>query len=286
LARLASTIDAPRRPLPQRDATPDVPPENIVNRRDTLKQIAAAAAAISLPAMAQEKTIVLGQSAALSGPAAQLGLQLRAGAKLHFDALNAAGGINGHRIELFSLDDAYEPDRCKKNTEQLIGDKVFALFGYVGTPTSLAALPLVNEAKIPFFAPFTGAEALRDPFSRYVFHLRASYFQETALIVNQLVSLGLRKIAVFYQDDAYGKAGLEGVRRALKAHSLEPVAMGTVVRNSVEVAQAVKNIVPTRPDAVVQISAYKSCAHPPGAPGRLWRHLLQRVLRRHPGPGG
>jgi branched-chain amino acid transport system substrate-binding protein len=242
-----------------RDA-PQMYRRTIVNRRETLKHLAAATTALALPAMAQDKTIVLGQSAALTGPAAQLGLQLRAGARLYFDALNAGGGVNGHRIELVSLDDAYEPDRCKANTERLIADKVFALFGYVGTPTSLAALPLVNEAKIPFFAPFTGAEALRDPFSHYVFHLRASYYQETALIVNQLVSLGLRKIAVFYQDDAYGKAGLEGVRRALKAHSLEPVATGTVVRNSVEVAQAVKNIVPTRPDAVVQISAYKSCA--------------------------
>jgi ABC-type branched-subunit amino acid transport system substrate-binding protein len=185
---------------------------------------------------------------------------MRAGATLHFNAVNAAGGVNGQRIELVTLDDGYEPDRCKSNTDRLIADKVFALFGYVGTPTSLAALPLVTEAKMPFFAPFTGAEALRDPFNRYVFHVRASYFQETALIVNQLVSLGLRKIAVFHQDDAYGKAGLEGVRRALKAHSLEPLATGTVVRNSVEVAQAVKDIVPRKPDAVVQISAYKSCA--------------------------
>jgi branched-chain amino acid transport system substrate-binding protein len=231
-----------------------------VNRRESLKQLAAASAALALPAMAQDKTIVLGQSAALTGPAAQLGIQMRAGASLYFDALNAAGGVNGHRIELVTLDDGYEPERCKSNTERLIQDKAFALFGYVGTPTSLAALPLVNEAKIPFFAPFTGAEALRDPFSRYVFHLRASYFQETALIVNQLISLGLRKIAVFHQDDSYGKAGLEGVRRALKAHSLEPVATGTVVRNSVDVALAVKQIVPRRPDAVVQISAYKSCA--------------------------
>jgi branched-chain amino acid transport system substrate-binding protein len=233
---------------------------HIVNRRQSLKQLAAAAAILARPAMAQEKTIVLGQSAALSGPAAQLGIQMRAGASLYFDALNASGGANGHRIELVTLDDGYEPDRCKSNTDRLIKEKVFALFGYVGTPTSLAALPLINEAKIPFFAPFTGAEALRDPFNRYVFHLRASYFQETALIVNQLVSLNLRKIAVFHQDDAYGKAGLEGVRRALKAHGLEPVATGTVVRNSVDVEQAVKGIVPTGPDAVVQISAYKSCA--------------------------
>ena len=258
--REAGTIDAPGGGHAQGDAATHAP-QTIVNRRQTLQQIAAAATAALAPrAFAEEKTLVLGQSAALTGPAAQLGIQMRAGATLHFNAVNAAGGVNGHRIELVTLDDGYEPDRCKSNTDRLIADKVFALFGYVGTPTSLAALPLVTEAKIPFFAPFTGAEALRDPFNRYVFHLRASYFQETALIVNQLVSLGLRKIAVFHQDDAYGKAGLEGVRRALKAHSLTPLATGTVVRNSVEVAQAVKDIVPLRPDAVVQISAYKSCA--------------------------
>jgi ABC-type branched-subunit amino acid transport system substrate-binding protein len=176
------------------------------------------------------------------------------------DALNASGGINGHRIDLVTLDDGYEPERCKANTEKLIRDGVFALFNYVGTPTCLAALPLVQDAKVPFFAPFTGAESLRDPFNRYVFHLRASYFQETAVIVNQLTALGLKKIAVFYQDDAYGRSGLEGVRRALAVRKLEPAGLGTVVRNSVDVQQAVRDIVAQRPDAVVQISAYKSCA--------------------------
>ncbi|MEP7057672.1 MAG: ABC transporter substrate-binding protein [Caldimonas sp.] len=215
---------------------------------------------LALPARAQAHRIVLGQSAAFTGPAAQLGIQMNKGARICFDALNASGGVNGVQIELKTLDDGYEPDRCKANTEKLIKDDAFALFGYVGTPTSLAALPLVNDAKIPFFGPFTGAEALRDPFSRYVFHVRASYYDETALIVKQLTTLGLKKIAVFYQDDAYGKAGLEGVRRALKPLALEPVALGTVQRNTVDVAQAVKAIVAKGPDAVVQISAYKSCA--------------------------
>jgi len=113
---------------------------------------------------------------------------------------------------------------------------------------------------VPFIGPFTGAEALREPFNKSVFHVRASYYDETALIVKQLTQLGLKKIAVFYQDDAYGAAGLEGVRRALKARNLEPVALGKVARNTVEVTQAVKDIVPQQPDAVVQISAYKSCA--------------------------
>jgi len=232
----------------------------MMNRRDAIRRFASVSAAVALPAWAQPARIVLGQSAAFSGPAAQLGLQMNRGARIYFDALNAGGGVNGHLVELKTLDDGYEPERCKANTEKLIRDDVFALFGYVGTPTCLAALPLVNEAKIPFFGPFTGAEALREPFSKVVFHVRASYYDETALIVRQLTTLGLRRIAVFYQDDAYGKAGLEGVVRALKPLNLEPVALGTVQRNTVEVAQAVKAIVAKAPEAIVQISAYKSCA--------------------------
>jgi len=233
-----------------------------MNRRDAIRRAAATAATVALPAWAQHTAnpFVLGQSCALTGPAAQLGLQMNAGARIYFNALNAAGGINGSTIELRAADDGYEPDRCKANTEKFIKDDVFALFGYVGTPTCLAALPLVVDAKMPFFGPFTGAEALRDPFHKTVFHLRASYYDETALIVKQLTSLGLKKIAVFYQDDAYGKAGLEGVVRALKAQNLAPVALGTVERNTVNVAKAVKDIASKMPEAVVQISAYKSCA--------------------------
>jgi len=233
-----------------------------MKRRTVLTRLAAAAgAAVAMPALAQfDRRIVLGQSAAFSGAAAQLGIQMNRGAKLCFDAVNAAGGIHGAQIELRTLDDMYEPDKCKANTEALIKDEVFALFGYVGTPTSLAALPLVNQHKVPFFGPFTGAEALRDPFSRYVFHARASYFDETAAIVKQLTTMGLKKIAVFRQNDSYGQAGLDGVVRALKTHDLEPVAIGLVERNTVAVSAAVQAIAPKKPDAIVQISAYKSCA--------------------------
>jgi ABC-type branched-subunit amino acid transport system substrate-binding protein len=232
-----------------------------MKRRTVLTRLAAAGAAVALPAFAQfDRRIVLGQSAAFSGAAAQLGIQMNRGAKLCFDAVNAAGGIHGAQIELRTLDDQYEPDKCKANTEALIRDDVFALFGYVGTPTSLAALPLVNQNKVPFFGPFTGAEALRDPFSRHVFHVRASYFDETAAIVKQLTTMGLKKIAVFRQNDSYGQAGLDGVVRALKTHNLQPVAVGLVERNTVAVTAAVQAIMPQKPDAIVQISAYKSCA--------------------------
>ena len=229
-------------------------------RRRALGRLAGAAAALALPALAQERALLLGQSAPTTGAAAQLGIQMHHGAKLFFDQFNAQGGLGGRAVELRLLDDGYEPDRCKANTEQFIRDDAFALLGYVGTPTSLAALPLVNQARIPFFGPFTGAQALREPLSRWVFHVRASYYDETALIVRQLVGLGLKKIAVFRQNDSYGQAGLDGVLRALAPQGLQPVAVGTVERNSVDVAAAVKAIVPQMPHAVVQISAYKSCA--------------------------
>lgn len=231
-----------------------------MKRRDFIQSIATGGAALALPALGQADRIVLGQSAAFSGPAAQLGIQMNKGAQICFDRMNAEGGIGGRRVELRTLDDGYEPDRCKANTEKLIRDGVFALFGYVGTPTCLAALPLAVADKMPFFAPFTGAEALREPFNRTVFHVRASYYDETGLIVKQLTALSLKKIAVFRQNDSYGQAGLAGVVRALKVQGLAPHAVGTVERNTVNVAQAVKDIVPTVPDAVVQISAYRSCA--------------------------
>ena len=217
-------------------------------------------ASLGVPVLAQQGKIVLGQSAALSGPASALGQQFKLGAQLVFERVNARGGINGRPIELQSLDDGYEPERCAENTRKLIESGVFALFGYIGTPTGVVALPIATAAHMPWVAPFTGAEALRTPFNRYAFHVRASYFDETAEIVKQLTSVGINRIGVFYQNDAYGKAGLEGVNRALKPLALAPVGLGTVERNTVAVDAAVKSILEKKPDAIVQISAYTSCA--------------------------
>ena len=207
-----------------------------------------------------EGQIILGQSATLSGPAAQLGIQFHQGAKLYFDGVNAQGGIGRQQIEIRKLDDGYEPARCVENTQKLMAENVFALFGYIGTPTSIAALPLATKAKIPFIAPFSGAMSLRNPFNKYAFHVRASYNDETALIVKQSLNMGLKKIAVFYQNDAYGKAGLDGVNLALGLQRLQPVALATVERNSVDVAPAVKTLMAASPDAVVQIGTYQACA--------------------------
>ena len=241
----------------------------MMHRRQALQRLSAGlgmvGASLAVPPLRAQAVdprgkIVLGQSAALSGAAAQLGLQFQAGARLYFARVNGRGGINGRTIDFRSLDDGYEPERCARNTRTFVEDGVAALFGYIGTPTSLAALPIATAAKVPFVAPFTGAQALRDPFNRYAFHVRASYWDETARIVNQLVSVSMKNIAVFYQNDSYGQAGLSGVVRALEAQKSRPVVTATVERNSVDVAAAVKTIVAVRPEAVVQISAYKSCA--------------------------
>jgi branched-chain amino acid transport system substrate-binding protein len=236
-------------------------PSSGISRR-AFNGLVAGAAVLGAPSLRAQSgnRIVLGQSAAFTGAAAQLGIQFHAGAKLFFDQLNGQGGVNNQRIEIVQLDDGYEPDRCAENTNKLLAAEVFALFGYIGTPTSLAALPLSTKAQTPFFAPFTGAMGLRQPFNKLAFHLRASYNDETALIVRQLTNLGLDKIAVFHQNDSYGKAGLDGTVLALTARNLKPVATATVERNSVDVAQAVATINAAKPDAVVQISAYKSCA--------------------------
>jgi ABC-type branched-subunit amino acid transport system substrate-binding protein len=217
-----------------------------------------------LPALAQEGVsparILIGQSAAFSGPASELGNEMRAGALAYFDQANKKGGVHGRKIELVAIDDGYEPDRAADNTKKLIADGVFLLFGYVGTPTSNAAKPIFTEAQVPFVGPFTGAELLRTPVNRFIFNVRASYFAETDKIVEQLVNLGMTRIAVFYQNDSYGQAGLAGVERAVKKRNLSISLTGTVERNTVDVAAAVKAIAKIEPQAVVMISAYKSCA--------------------------
>jgi ABC-type branched-subunit amino acid transport system substrate-binding protein len=205
-------------------------------------------------------TVTVGQSAAFSGPAAELGKDMRSGIQAYFDQVNRTGGVNGRKLVLVSLDDGYEPGRAAENTRKLIRDDVFALLGYVGTPTSEAAKPIFTEARVPFVGAFTGAELLRSPFNRYIFNVRASYYAETDAIVELLAKLDLKRIAVFYQDDSYGKAGLAGVERAMAARNMKIIALGTVERNSVDVAAAVKEISAKDPQAVVLISAYKSCA--------------------------
>ena len=175
-----------------------------------------------------------------------------------FGEANAAGGIAGRRIELITRDDRYEPEAAIANTGTLIGeDRVFGLIGAVGTPTSAATEPIAREAGVPFIAPFTGAEFLRDPALTHVVNIRASYFEETEAIVDRLVAdRGVTRIAVLFQDDSYGRSGLAGVRRALERRNMTLAGAGSYVRNTTAVKTALLALRGARPEAIIIIGAY------------------------------
>ena len=209
-----------------------------------------------------ERPIVLGQSCALSGPAQDLGFEMRAGLLAAFSSINDNGGIHGREIILLSRDDGYEPDEAVRNTKALIyDDQVFALVGAVGTPTSKAVAPLVSEVGIPFFGPFTGAEFLRTPFNRYVINVRASYFQEMEKLASYLVDKKkMSRVACFYQNDSYGFTGLRGIEIALAKRGMTLVSKGSYERNTVAVMGALRDIYKEKPEAVVLVGAYSACA--------------------------
>jgi len=206
--------------------------------------------------------IVFGQVAALQGPAQALGQGMRQGILAVFDAANRAGGISGRQLELKSLDDGYEPEKTVEATKRILDeDKVFALVGAVGTPTSKAGQPIATAEKVPFIGPFTGAEFLRNPYNRYVVNIRSSYFQETEAWIDHLVKdLAISRIAILYQDDAFGLAGLEGVQRAMAKRNMSLVAEGTFKRNTTAVKSALLDIMKARPEAVVTVAPYKPVA--------------------------
>src|SRR5262249_18223458 len=178
--------------------------------------------------------ILFGQVAALNGPAQALGQGMREGIVAAFEEANRAGGVHGRRLELKSTDDSYEPEKTIVATNKAVtDDKVFALVGAVGTPTSKAGQPIATAAKVPFVGPFTGAEFLRNPFNRYVVNVRSSYFQETEAWIEHLTrDLGITRIAILYQDDAFGLAGLAGVKKAMAKREMSLVAEGTFKRNT------------------------------------------------------
>ncbi len=206
--------------------------------------------------------ILFGQVAALSGPAQALGQGMREGLLAAFEEINRAGGVGGRKLALKSVDDGYEPEKTIEATKKIIAeDKVFALVGSVGTPTSKAGQPIASAAKIPFIGPFTGAEFLRNPYNRYVVNIRSSYFQETEAWIEHLTKdLGISKIAILYQDDAFGLAGLEGVNRAMKKRNMALVATGSFRRNTEAIKSALLDIMKAEPEAVVTVAPYKPVA--------------------------
>jgi ABC-type branched-subunit amino acid transport system substrate-binding protein len=220
------------------------------------------ALALASITFAVDADVVIGMSNALTGPASGLGTGMKTGSTAYFQKINGAGGVNGHKINMISYDDGYEPDRAAAMTEKLVNeDKVAALFGFVGTPTAKAAVPAAQKGGVPFFAPFTGAEFLRNPVNPVVFNIRASYFDETEGLVDHFITdLGLKKIGIFIQDDAYGEAGKGGVNKALHKRSLPLVGEGRYKRNTEDVAAGLAALKAANPEVVIMVGAYKACA--------------------------
>jgi ABC-type branched-subunit amino acid transport system substrate-binding protein len=217
----------------------------------------------------KEDPIVLGMSTALTGPAAMLGVNMRAGVLAALEEVNQSGGIHGRRMKLVSLDDGYEPSRTAPNMRRLIEEEhVLAVIGNVGTPTAVAAIPIANSSKTPFFGAFTGAGILRKtPPDRYVINYRASYAEETTAMVDALISYGgltPQEIGFFTQRDAYGDAGFVGGVAALRRHGLRDenkVIHTRYERNTLAVENALANLIMAYPPlrAVIMVGAYAPC---------------------------
>ena len=233
-----------------------------------LHRLACAAALAALPFSAALATdgitaseIRIGMVNVQSGPAAGLGKGMRSGAEAVFKAVNAKGGVNGRKINLIVGDDGYEPDKAVDETLKMIEQqKVFSLFGYVGTPTANAVLPIVKEMDVPLIGAFTGAMSLRQPVTKQVFNVRASYDDEAETLVAHFMAKGAKTVAVFYQDDGFGLAVLSGTEKALKKRSMQVVAKGTFQRNTVAIKTGLAAMLEAKPDAIVMVGPYTPLA--------------------------
>ncbi len=209
-----------------------------------------------------DNEIVIGSSAALGGEAGFLGTQLIHGSLAYLNEINAQGGVQGRKIRLISYDDQYDPSKTVANTQELINtDKVFALFDYVGTPTTVKIIDLVHQAEIPLLGLYTGAEDLRTPFRPYIFNIRDSYYAEAEAAVSYFVdTLGFKKIAVMYQEDDFGLAVLSGIQLALERRNMALAATETYVRGTLDVENAMRAIKPSGAEAVMMVGTYRPLA--------------------------
>jgi len=212
--------------------------------------------------VAKVKTVKLGMSNALTGPTSDLGKELKKGAKVYFDSLNKRGGINGRPVEIISLDDGYEPQRTVVNTKNLIEQQVLALFGYVGTPTSHAIMPMLLKSKIPYLMPFTGADFLRSSTDVNILNIRASYYQELKAQIEYLVTEKKHnKIALVIQADEFGLAAQRAVNNLLNEKSLNPVITARYKRNSNDIRAVLSQLTAQPLDVVIFVGTYQPFIH-------------------------
>ena len=221
----------------------------------------AVSAADGVPGVSSS-SIVFGQSAAFSGSSGDLGKGLRVGIEAAFNEANMNGGVHGRNIHLVYHDDRLEPDRAIVNTRRLIGkDRVFAIIGSLGTATSISAAPVAETAGVPYVAPLTGADFLREGDLPNVINLRASFSQEIEAVVELLVDeLGIENIAVLYQDDALGRNGYNGARNALAVRQMELVASGVYPRSTIAIKSAFYDLRKAKPEAIILVGSYKPVA--------------------------
>lgn len=228
------------------------PTQGALSRRGVLGALAALPLAIHAPLRAEDGPLKISQSTALTGPLADLGQAMNQGAKVYFSALNARGGVNGRTIELNAVDDGYDVQRALANAKSFIADRnCFAIFNCLGTPMVEAMLPPVIESGIPFFAPFTGAGSARPKNARNVFNIRASYADETETLVQHLATIGVKRIAVVHQNNAFGKAVASVAKELIASKKLTETAIATVENDSSDAAAAAARIAASQPEVVL-----------------------------------
>lgn len=210
-----------------------------------------------------EKKIVLGMSSALTGPTSKLGEELKKGSSVYFKQLNKQGGINGQHVEIISLDDGYEPQNTVENTRLFVkNNQLLALFGYVGTPTSHAILPILTQTNIPYLMPFTGADFLRTPVIKNIFNLRASYLQEAKAQIEFLVrEKGFSQIALVIQADEFGLSAQRSYERILKLYDIKVVINERFKRNSNDIDKVLTHLKMQPLEAVIFVGTYQPFSH-------------------------
>ena len=222
--------------------------------------LVAAAAQAQVPGVSPT-SVLIGQSAPLSGSNAELGNDIRNGAAAYFRKVNEAGGVHGRKLELVALDDGNQVPRAEANTKQLVEDKpVFALFGYASATLSRPALPFVEKHRVPFLGPFTGADPMR-VFNRHVYNMRASYADELEKIVDHFQSVGVKRFSIVYYDDVVGRENLTAVERALKKRNLEAVSKAAFKdRAKPDIEAGLKEVAKGSPDVVILTTLFKASA--------------------------
>jgi ABC-type branched-subunit amino acid transport system substrate-binding protein len=225
------------------------------------RALLAAVFSLATPLACAQGVILLGQTADYSGPQAAPVKETAAAARAYFDRVNAAGGVNGRKIVLESLDDGFDPKRSVENAKKLIDEKnILALFLFRGTANAEALMPLIAEKKTPMFAGVGSSIKMHEPMNRYMFNLRAPVQIEVRSVVAQLASQGIKDVAVVYTDDGFGKDAYDGAKKAFDKYQIKPIAVASIQRGQTEVDKAVAEIARANPSATLGFCIPKICA--------------------------